>query len=50
MSKNDSHLRVEDTGIGLNDADGLIESLESVCRPFFIGDHGGQVKLEILRL
>lgn len=44
------HLRVEDAGLGLNHADGSIESLDSVELGDVLADNGDQVQPEVLRM
>ena len=44
------HLRIEDAGVWLHDADCLIERLNRMSRAVFVGDHGREIELEILGL
>lgn len=44
------HLRVKDAGLGLNHADGSIESLDSVELGDVLADNRNQVQSEILRM
>ena len=45
-----SHLRVKDARIGLHHTNGLVESLQRICRAFLVGYHSRQVELQVLRL
>lgn len=44
------HLRIEEAGVWLYDADCLIERLDGMSRTIFVGDHSREVKLEVLGL
>ena len=43
-------MRVEDASIRLDNADGLVESGQSVWSPLAIGDHSRQIEFQILWL
>ena len=45
-----SHLRVEEASVGLNDAHCLVEGLKGECRSLFVSDHSREIQSQILGL
>ena len=48
--KKDLHLWVEKACIRLNNADSLVKGLNGIKGSIAIGNHGGQIQFEILRV